>query len=95
MLAAWPFHQAQALLNLGGTRNQIFVFGSVTFTHSSNIFYDNTNRGDYSVTREGDQVIVRVKVPIMADGPVRSLTGQGATEALAVKQVVEQIKSTK
>lgn len=52
-------------------------------------------RGDYSVVREAGQVIVRVKVPISAEGPVRSFTGQGTTEALAVKQVVDQIKSAK
>ena len=48
-----------------------------------------------SVNREDGQVTVRVKVPIAAEGPVRSFTGQGATEALAVKQVVDQIKGAK
>lgn len=52
-------------------------------------------RGDYSLTREDGQVIVRVKVPISESGPVRGFTGQGATEAVAVKQVVDQIKSAK
>ncbi len=52
-------------------------------------------RGDYSVSREDGQVIVRVKVPLGAEGPVRSFTGQGATETIAVKQVVDQIKGAK
>lgn len=50
-------------------------------------------RGDYSVARDGGLVVVRVKVPIGDTGPVRSYTGQGDTEAAAVKQVVDQIKS--
>ena len=41
---------APALLNIDGTRSQIFVFGSVTLGHSSNIFSDATERGDYSTT---------------------------------------------
>ena len=52
-------------------------------------------RGDFTLLREDGQVIVRVKVPLAAEGPVRSFTGQGATEAQAVKQVVDQIKSAK
>jgi hypothetical protein len=51
-------------------------------------------RGDYNVSREDGIVVVRVKVS-SADGPARSFTGQGATEAAAVKQVVEQLKSAK
>lgn len=38
----------RALLNIDGTRNQVFVFGSVTFGYNSNIFSDSTGRGDYS-----------------------------------------------
>ena len=52
-------------------------------------------RGDFTILREDGQVIVRVRVPIAAEGPVRSFTGQAATEAQAVKQVVDQIKSAK
>ena len=52
-------------------------------------------RGDYSVSREDSQVIVRVKVLMSAEGPVRSFTGQGSNETLAVKQVVDQIKPAK
>jgi len=43
---------APALLNIDGTRNQIFVFGGLTFSHSSNIFSERDGRGDYTVTAE-------------------------------------------
>ena len=43
---------ARALLNLEGSRNQVFVFGSVTFGYSSNIFSESTGRGDYSTSAE-------------------------------------------
>lgn len=38
---------ARALLNVDGSRNQIFVFGNATFGYDSNIFSDATDRGDY------------------------------------------------
>src|SRR5258708_4559924 len=41
---------AGALLNLDGTRNQIFVFGGVTYAYSSNLFAEADARGDYTVT---------------------------------------------
>ncbi len=41
-----------ALLNIDGSRNQVFVFGSATFGYSSNIFSESTGRGDYSVTAQ-------------------------------------------
>jgi hypothetical protein len=44
--------RAQALLNIDGARNQVFVFGSLTFAYSSNIFSENTGRGDYSTSAE-------------------------------------------
>lgn len=43
---------ARALLNIDGSRNQVFVFGSVNFAYSSNIFSDSSGRGDYSSTSE-------------------------------------------
>lgn len=37
-----------ALLNIDGTRNQVFVFGSLTMAHDSNIFSSGANEeGDY------------------------------------------------
>ncbi len=39
---------AWALLNYDGTRNQVFVFGDVTFGYSSNIYSRNGGAGDYS-----------------------------------------------
>lgn len=41
-----------ALLNIDGTRNQIFVFGGVTFGYSSNIFSERDGRGDSTVTAQ-------------------------------------------
>lgn len=40
---------ARALLNLDGSRNQLFVFGSVTLGYDSNIFSDSSGRDDYTV----------------------------------------------
>ncbi len=40
---------AHALINLDGQRNQLFVFGNVTFGWDSNIFAENSGRGDYTV----------------------------------------------
>jgi Putative beta-barrel porin 2 len=45
-----PLPQALALLNIDGTRNQVFVFGSLSFGYSSNIFSESSGRGDYSST---------------------------------------------
>jgi hypothetical protein len=44
------FSPVRALINLDGQRNQLFVFGNVTFGYDSNIFSENTGRGDYTVT---------------------------------------------
>lgn len=52
-------------------------------------------RGDYAVSREDGLTIVRVKVLTAPEGPSRSFTGQGPTEAAAVKQIVDQLKSVK
>ena len=41
---------AQALLNIDGSRNQIFVFGQATFGYSSNIFASSGGDGDYSAS---------------------------------------------
>ncbi|MDB6116016.1 MAG: hypothetical protein JWQ62_2961 [Lacunisphaera sp.] len=41
--------RGRALLNIDGSRNQVFVFGNATFAYSSNIFSDSSGRGDYSV----------------------------------------------
>jgi hypothetical protein len=41
---------ARALINIDGQRNQLFVFGSVTFGYDSNIFSDATSTGDYTVS---------------------------------------------
>jgi hypothetical protein len=44
--------KAPGLLNLDGTRNQLFVFGNVAYGYNSNVFSDATDRGDSSVTAE-------------------------------------------
>ena len=43
---------AGALLNLDGTRNQIFVFGGVTYAYSSNLFAEAEARSDYTMTAQ-------------------------------------------
>lgn len=43
---------AGALLNIDGSRNQVFVFGGVTFGYNSNIFAEADGRGDYSVSAQ-------------------------------------------
>ena len=50
---------ARALLNIDGTRNQVFVFGSVTFAYSSNIFSESTGRGDYSTSADAGVEVKR------------------------------------
>lgn len=42
--------RAPALLNIDGTRNQIFVFGRVSFSHDSNLFSQTTGSADSSIT---------------------------------------------
>lgn len=39
-----------ALLNIDGTRNQIFVFGELQLSHNSNIFAQNGGDGDFITT---------------------------------------------
>lgn len=39
---------ALALLNIDGTRNQVFVFGKVVFSYDSNVFAQNNSQGDYT-----------------------------------------------
>ena len=41
---------AVALLNIDGTRNQVFVFGAVDFNYDSNIFAQSQGKGDLSST---------------------------------------------
>ncbi len=44
--------RAPALLNIDGSRNQLFVFGSVAFGYNSNVFSDSTGRADYTITAD-------------------------------------------
>jgi hypothetical protein len=41
---------ALGLINLDGTRNQIFVFGQASFGYDSNVFAENVARDDYTIT---------------------------------------------
>lgn len=41
---------AFGLINLNGTRNQIFVFGEASFGYDSNVFAENEGRDDYTMT---------------------------------------------
>lgn len=47
LLAPATIPPARALLNIDGTRNQIFVFGTASVTHDSNIFSGADGQGDY------------------------------------------------
>jgi hypothetical protein len=48
-------------------------------------------RGDYTVTRDGDRYLFQARVPL-GTGAVRGYTGAGATEADAMRQVLDQIR---
>lgn len=48
-----------ALLNIDGSRNQVFVFGGATFGYSSNIFAEKDGRGDYNVTAQAGMELKR------------------------------------
>lgn len=52
LLALWLASQqeASALLNIDGTRNQVFVFGEVHLAYDSNVFAQNASQGDYTTT---------------------------------------------
>ena len=41
---------AQALLNVDGTRNQVFVFGEVVLGYDSNVYAQSGGKGDFSTT---------------------------------------------
>ncbi len=47
-----PVLPAGALLNLDGTRNQVFVFGGIIYGYTSNLFAEAVPRGDYSVSAQ-------------------------------------------
>jgi hypothetical protein len=46
MILLVPPPSARALLNIDGTRNQIFVFGNATFAYDSNVFAQSSGGGD-------------------------------------------------
>lgn len=62
---------AGALLNIDGTRNQIFVFGGVTFGYSSNIFSERNGRGDSTVTAEAGAELKRRAGLISVDSTLK------------------------
>ncbi len=43
---------SSALLNIDGSRNQLFVFGGVTYSYSSNMFAEPVGRGDYTTSAQ-------------------------------------------
>jgi hypothetical protein len=61
---------ARALINLDGSRNQLFVFGNVTFGYDSNIFSDSSGRGDYTVTGALGAELKRRAGIIAVDGTI-------------------------
>jgi hypothetical protein len=68
LLAAVP---SPALLNIDGTKNQIFVFGGVAFAHSSNIFSQRDGEGDYTVTAHAGADLKRRAGIISVDATTR------------------------
>lgn len=50
LLVAVP--PSRALLNIDGSRNQLFVFGGVTYGYSSNMFAEAVGRSDYTVSAQ-------------------------------------------
>ncbi len=50
LLAGVP--SSWALLNIDGSRNQVFVFGGVTFNYSNNMFAEPVGRGDYTISAQ-------------------------------------------
>lgn len=52
LLLGLALPSGQALLNIDGARNQVFVFGGATFGYNSNIFSEATGRGDYTSTAQ-------------------------------------------
>jgi len=63
--------QAGALLNIDGSRNQIFVFGGVSFGYSSNIFAEANGRGDYSMSANAGLELKRRAGIIAVNGTAR------------------------
>lgn len=68
LLGAVP---SQALLNIDGTKNQIFVFGGVAFARSSNIFSQRDGEGDYTVTAHVGAELARRAGIISVDSTAR------------------------
>ena len=67
---------AQALINLDGQRNQLFIFGNATFGYDSNIFSEANGHGDYTVTGTVGAEIKR-RAGIIAVNATGKLTYQG------------------
>src|SRR6188768_346276 len=57
LLATAP--AARALMNFDGTRNQLFVFGGLTFGYDSNIYVEADGRGDYSLIAQAGAELKR------------------------------------
>jgi hypothetical protein len=62
---------APALLNIDGTRNQVFVFGGVTFGYSSNIFAEAGGAGDTSFTSQAGLELKRRAGLIAVDSTLK------------------------
>jgi hypothetical protein len=60
-----------ALLNIDGTKNQIFVFGGVGFGYDSNIFSQRDGEGDYSITAHAGTELKRRAGIISVDATAR------------------------
>ena len=75
LLFGLTLSSGHALLNIDGTRNQVFVFGGVSFSYNSNIFSEAAARGDYNVSASAGAELKRRAGIIGVDATV-SLNSQ-------------------
>ena len=60
LVALWALTSpARALVNFDGTRNQLFVFGGLTFAYDSNLYAEADGRGDYSLIAQAGTELKR------------------------------------
>lgn len=75
-----------ALLNIDGSRNQLFVFGGASFSYSTNIFSDSTGRGDSSMSASAGLDLKR-RAGIIAVNSTLKFDYQGFTQYTAQNSI--------
>lgn len=63
---------AGALLNIDGSRNQVFVFGGMSFGYNSNIFAEAEGRGDYTMSAQVGLELKRRAGIIAVNGTIKA-----------------------